>query len=138
MIWMRTWQHFLEARLGTCVESWVEQKARPNPQDKPRKYLYIKYSWSNFNDTYIPYFNSSLRLKSWDFASMLVLANMRGTWDFVWTNHYNNFHTCEQSLQYTSHMYYTYLKLLKVTETCLPTLVCGWAKKLTVKWAKGY
>ena len=26
MTWMLTWQHFLEVRLGTCVESWVEQK----------------------------------------------------------------------------------------------------------------
>ena len=27
MTWMPMWQHFLEVRLGTCVESWVEQKA---------------------------------------------------------------------------------------------------------------
>ena len=32
--WIPTWQHFLEVRLGTCVESWAEQKARPNPQHK--------------------------------------------------------------------------------------------------------
>ena len=25
MTWMPTWQHFLEVRLGTCVESWMEQ-----------------------------------------------------------------------------------------------------------------
>jgi hypothetical protein len=25
---MPTWQHFLKVRLGTCVESWVEQKAK--------------------------------------------------------------------------------------------------------------
>ena len=28
-----------------------------------------------------PYFNGYLRLKSWDFAFMLGLANMNGTWD---------------------------------------------------------
>ena len=28
------------------------------------------------------YFNGFLRLKSWDFASMLGLADMSGTWDF--------------------------------------------------------
>jgi hypothetical protein len=26
---MPTWQHFLEERLGTCVESWAEQKLNP-------------------------------------------------------------------------------------------------------------
>ena len=26
MTWMPTWQHCLEARLGTCAESLVEQK----------------------------------------------------------------------------------------------------------------
>ena len=30
MTWMPTWQHFLEVRLGTCVESWVEQKGIVN------------------------------------------------------------------------------------------------------------
>ena len=42
----------LEVRLGTCVECWVEQKARPNSQDKSRKYLCIKYSRSDFNALY--------------------------------------------------------------------------------------
>ena len=32
MTWMPTGQHFLEVKLGTCVVSWVEQKARPNSQ----------------------------------------------------------------------------------------------------------
>lgn len=27
MTWMPMWQHSLEMRLGTCGESWVEQKA---------------------------------------------------------------------------------------------------------------
>ena len=39
MTWMPTWQHFPEARLGTCVASWVEQKARPNSQPKSHKYF---------------------------------------------------------------------------------------------------
>ena len=26
MTWKPTWQHFLEVRLRTCVESWIEQK----------------------------------------------------------------------------------------------------------------
>ena len=26
MTWMSTWQHTLEVRLGTCVQSWVKQK----------------------------------------------------------------------------------------------------------------
>ena len=30
MTWMPTWQRFLEVRVGTCVESWVKQKTRPN------------------------------------------------------------------------------------------------------------
>ena len=42
MTWMPTWQHFLEVRLGTCVESWVEQKARPNSQDKSYELFCIK------------------------------------------------------------------------------------------------
>ena len=29
--WMPTWYHILDVRLGTCVESWVKQKARPSP-----------------------------------------------------------------------------------------------------------
>ena len=31
--------NFLVVRLGTCVVSWVEQKARPNHQLRPREYL---------------------------------------------------------------------------------------------------
>ena len=29
MTWMLTWQYYLEVRLGTYIESWVKQKARP-------------------------------------------------------------------------------------------------------------
>jgi hypothetical protein len=39
---MPTWQHFLKVRLGTCVESWGEQKARPNSQHKSQQYGCIK------------------------------------------------------------------------------------------------
>ena len=34
MTWMPTWQHFLEMRLGTSVEDWVELQAIPNFQHK--------------------------------------------------------------------------------------------------------
>ena len=42
MSWMPTWQTEMDVKLGTCVESWVEQKARPNSQHKSRKYFCIK------------------------------------------------------------------------------------------------
>ena len=32
----------LEVRLGTCIEGWVEQKARPNSQHKYYEYFCIK------------------------------------------------------------------------------------------------
>ena len=38
-------------------------------------------TWWNWEDL----FNGSLRLKIWDFASMLGFANMNGTWDPMWT-----------------------------------------------------
>ena len=34
MTWMSTWQHFLEARLGTCVGVGLSKKASPNSQHK--------------------------------------------------------------------------------------------------------
>ena len=40
MTWMPTWQHFLEMRPGTCVASWVVQKARPNSQPTSREFLH--------------------------------------------------------------------------------------------------
>jgi hypothetical protein len=69
---MLTWQHFLEVRLGTFVESWVKQK----------QLIYIKESRSEFNDN-PPYFNGFLRLESWDFACLLGLVDMNGIWDLV-------------------------------------------------------
>ena len=39
MTWMPTWQHILEVRIGTCVESWVEQKAIPDSQHKSHKHI---------------------------------------------------------------------------------------------------
>jgi hypothetical protein len=39
---MLTWQHFLEGRLGTCVESWIEQNARLDSQHKTNKFVCIK------------------------------------------------------------------------------------------------
>ena len=35
MTWMPTWQHFLKVKLGTCLESFVEQKTKPKSQLKP-------------------------------------------------------------------------------------------------------
>ena len=67
----------MEVSLGSCVECWVEQKARPNSQHKFRKYFCVKYFRSDFYDKY-PYFNGFLKLRSWDFAFMLGLANMSG------------------------------------------------------------
>ena len=39
LTWMLTCRHFLEVRPGTCVASWVVQKARPSCQPKSRKLL---------------------------------------------------------------------------------------------------
>ena len=50
MTWIPTWQHFLTVRLGTCVESWVEHKTKPNSQHKFHKYFRMKQSRSNLND----------------------------------------------------------------------------------------
>ena len=77
MTWMLTWQHFLEVGLGTCVESWVEPKARPNSQHNSREHFCIKYSKSYLNE-YKSYFDGFSRLKSWDFALTLGLVDMSG------------------------------------------------------------
>jgi hypothetical protein len=53
------------------VEGWVEQKATPNFQHKSHEKFCIKYSRSDFN--------GFLRLKSWEFAFILGLANMKTT-----------------------------------------------------------
>ena len=77
---MLTWQHFLEVRLGTCVESWVEQKVRPNPQHKPREHFCKKQSRSELTDNQ-SHSHGFLRLVGPDFASILELANMSETCD---------------------------------------------------------
>ena len=59
------------------VESSKNMDATPNMSPE---IIYIKYLRFDFNG-YTPYLNGFLRLKSWDFASMLILANMSGTWD---------------------------------------------------------
>ena len=69
-----------EAWYSTCVGSWVKQKDKPNSQHKPCEYFCIKQSRSTFKDNE-PYFNGSLMLKSWNFSSMLGLANTSGTWN---------------------------------------------------------
>ena len=40
MIWMPTWQHILEMKLGTCVENWVEQKLDPTLNTSPIIFLH--------------------------------------------------------------------------------------------------
>ena len=42
-------------------------------------HIIIKYDFTDIS----PYFSDYLGLTSWDFASMLGLANMSGTWDPV-------------------------------------------------------
>jgi hypothetical protein len=91
MTWMPTWFHFLEVRLRSCVEGWVEQTARPSSQHK----LVSIFAQNNQDLTSMivnHVFNDFLRSKSWEFASMLGLANMTRTcshdWDSgsIWTN----------------------------------------------------
>ena len=45
---MPTWQHFLEVRIETCVESRVKQKVRFNSQHKSRHF----FPWPNQNITW--------------------------------------------------------------------------------------
>jgi hypothetical protein len=42
MTWILTCQRFLKVRLGTCAESWVEQKTSPNSQQMCRNFFGIK------------------------------------------------------------------------------------------------
>ena len=65
-------KHHVKAGLEPCVESWVKQKV-PRILNK------------NDLDPMKPYFNGLSRLKSWDFASMVHLVDMSGTWDPMWT-----------------------------------------------------
>jgi hypothetical protein len=44
MTWMHAWQHYLEARLGTCVESRAKQKTRSNFMVPPRVMSYELWS----------------------------------------------------------------------------------------------
>lgn len=60
MTMMPTWQRFLEVMFGTCVHNWVEQKLDPT---------ILKV----------------LRLKCWDLASVLGLADKSGAWNPTWT-----------------------------------------------------
>jgi hypothetical protein len=69
----------LEFRLGISIESWVEQKTRPNLQHKFLALFFVyKINIIYFNEDK-PYSNSFLRLKIWDFASMSGLVDMSGT-----------------------------------------------------------
>jgi len=73
---MPKWQHFLEVRLGTYVESWVEQNVGPNSQYKSRDFLQ-----KNTKDPTKSYIDGHLWLKSRDFASMFGLVDISWSWD---------------------------------------------------------
>jgi hypothetical protein len=74
-MWMHAWQHLLEVRLGTCIESRVNKTLHPTFNTSPPNCFYkiikiqllmiIKYIW-----------NVVFKLGSCDFTSMLGLANM--------------------------------------------------------------
>jgi hypothetical protein len=73
---MPTWQHYLQVRLGTCVENWVELQPRRNFQHKSREYWCTKQWRSDFNECK-PHFQWFLEAqKLGNFASMGRL----GTW----------------------------------------------------------
>jgi hypothetical protein len=66
--------------LGLVLRVGLGKKLDPTCNTKSRiLFSDIKQSRFDFNG-YIPHFNDFLRLKSWDFAPMLVLVDMNGTW----------------------------------------------------------
>ena len=65
MTWMLAWHHFLEVRLGRCVECWVDQKATPNS-------LANIFAYINQDPTLM----IVMKLNKWDLVSMLGLSNM--------------------------------------------------------------
>ena len=103
MTWVPTWQQFLEVRLGRCVESRSVKTPHPTSrkccaqhnQDPQHcsywmrgrffKLLTVPHNtvmdmnnvMSDFKKSFA-YFNGFLRLKSWDFASMLEFVYMSG------------------------------------------------------------
>ena len=84
---LHTWHRILTAWLRTCVESWVVKKSRPNLQHKSQDFLHMinNILWLlSFNEC-TPYFSAFVRLTSWDFASVLGVADMSETWDPMWT-----------------------------------------------------
>ena len=66
MTWMSTWRYFLEVRLKTSLQGWVEQKARPNPQhrDKSCDLFFGHFSPERSQDTIVMNINHIL-LVSW-------------------------------------------------------------------------
>ena len=70
-------------------------KAKPNCQHKLHNWFCIKQSRNECDE---PYFNCFMTLKNWNFASMLGLANVSGTWDPMWSGPYNILETSRPSL----------------------------------------
>ena len=79
---MPTWQHFLWWSLGLMLRVGSNKMLNPTLNTKPEN-LITKYSQdlTKFNE-YQPYFSESMRLKVWDFSSMLGLATP------LWTGPY--------------------------------------------------
>ena len=60
---------------------WSSQKLDPTPNTKSHKFFFaLNQSRSDFNE-HKQFSNSLLRLRSWDFDSMLGLGNVNETWD---------------------------------------------------------
>ena len=81
MTWKSTWQHFLEVRLGTCIESWSSKKPDPTLNTSPVNI----FAW-NKQDPILMMINHIFMLfggsKVETLPPMLGLTNMSGTSDF--------------------------------------------------------
>ena len=86
MTWMPTWEHFSEVKLGTRVESWVEQKARPQLSTQvswffSHQIIKIRLHWIW---TIFECFSWGLKVGTlpsrWDLLTWVGL----GTWDPMW------------------------------------------------------
>ena len=71
---------FWSRDLGLVLRVGSSIKQIPTPNTSPEIHFCINQSRSDFND-YKLYFNGFLKLKSWDFAFMLGLANTSDTQD---------------------------------------------------------
>jgi hypothetical protein len=80
MTWIPTWQHILEVRIGTCVESWVERKARPDSQHKSHKHICMNNQDPTLmiNDRILMVYGG---LQVGTLPPCWGFANTSGTWD---------------------------------------------------------